>query len=199
MKWLAFLSLWLVLFTTSSLSRVQITSQSQDPLHDSLNFLKRKLQTHLTYSLRAEDSPEVGSSRFESLNFETCRIAWRISTETGQSPEIPAALSAVKISNHVSVNLSSIDAARTRIYVVEEMRRRNIPRSLVLELRIRPGSPGFKLQMVTTKDGRVTRIPTLEPKEYSFFFDIKDRRVVEEVSKAFAEASNICRARIHRP
>lgn len=199
MKKLKFvLSLGVVLLTTWALPFEQVTAQSQDPLQENLNFLKRKLQTHLTHSLREGEGREIGNISFEAVSFATCRVSWSILTDVGSSPDAPAALSAFKISNQVSVDLSSIDAARTKIYVVEEMARRNIPGSLVLELRIRPASPGFKQQMVTTKSGRVTRIPTMEAKEYSFFFNIRDRVVVEDISKAFADASNLCRSRMQR-
>jgi hypothetical protein len=199
MKKLTFvMSFWLVLLMTGAMSRERVIAQSQDPLQEQLNFLKRQLQTHLTHSVGAGESPEIGNASFEAVSFETCRIAWRSSSEIGHSPDLPTAVSDFKMVNHVSVDLSSIDAARTKIYVVEEMKRRKIPWSLVLELSIRPRSPGFKLQMVTTKDGRVTRMPTMEQKNHAFFFHLRERRIVEDVSKTFEEVSNICRSRMQR-
>lgn len=192
------MSLGVVLLTTCALPCEQVTAQSQDPLQEKLNFLKRKLQTHLTRSMREGEGPEIGNISFKAVSFESCRVAWSILTEVGSNPDTPAALSDVKILNQVSVDLSSIDATRTKIYVVEAMARRNIPGSLVLELRIRPASPGFKLQMVTTKSGKVSRIPTMEVKEYNFFFNTRDRVAAEDISKAFADVSNLCRSRMQR-
>lgn len=192
------MSLGVVLLTTCAVPCEQVTAQSQDLLQEKLNFLKRKLQTHLTHSVREGEGREIGNVSFEAVSFATCRVAWSILSEVSPNPDTPAALSDFKISNQVSVDLSSIDAARTRIYVVEQMARRNMAGSLVLELRIRPASPGFKQQMVTTKSGRVTRIPTMEAKEYSFFFNTRDRVVAEDISKAFADASSLCRPRMQR-
>jgi hypothetical protein len=186
------LSVCFMLFMTCVGTREQVTAQSPDPLQERLNFLKTKLQKHLTHSVREGEGPEIGNVSFVAVNFETCRIAWESSSET------PTALGDVEVLNQASVDLSAIDPARTKIYVVEGMRRQNIPWSLVLELTVRPGSQGFKLQMVTTKSGRVTRIPTLVQKQHAFFFNIRDQRIVEDISKAFAEASNICRSRMQR-
>jgi type IV secretory pathway TraG/TraD family ATPase VirD4 len=66
-----------------------------------------------------------------------------------------------------------------------------------MELNIRPGTPGFKHQMETTSDGRVTRT-ALEEKSYAFFFNANDQAIAEDVSKAFADASIICRFRVKR-
>lgn len=148
--------------------------------------------------MRTGESPEIGNVSFEAVSFETCRVAWKSLTETGHSNEIPTALSDIKVLNQVSVDLSSIDATRTKIYEVKGMKRQNISWSLVLELTIRPGRPGFKLQMVTTRRGEVTRIPAMEAKNHSFFFNIRDRLIVEDISKAFAEASNICWSRMQQ-
>jgi hypothetical protein len=46
--------------------------------------------------------------------------------------------------------------------------------------------------METTRGGRVTRT-ALEEKSYAFFFNANDQAITEDVSKAFADASNVCR------
>lgn len=191
-------SFCLAVLTTSAVRAKLVSAQNQDPLQERLDSLKRQLKRSLTHSQGGGEGQEIGNTSFEPLSFETCRVAWRISTDPGHSTDTPAALSDIKVSNQVSVDLSSIDAARTKIYVVEEMRRRNVPRSLVLELKIRPGSTGFNLQMVMDKGGRVTRMPTREEKYYAFFFNTRDRATAEEISMAFADASNMCRSIIQR-
>ena len=117
--------------------------------------------------------------------------------QTGASAELPHVMRNTEIENQVSVDLAGIDPSRTRIYVVENMLKRNLSRALILELKIRPGSPGFKHQMETNKEGR-GRKAGLEEKSYGFFFDVKDQSIAEQVSKAFAGASNICRGRVKR-
>ncbi|HEY6245456.1 MAG TPA: hypothetical protein VIX17_16015 [Pyrinomonadaceae bacterium] len=178
-----------------ALRNEQIDAQPQDRLGSTLDLLKRKLETHLSYSLSEGQGPEVGSSKFEAVSFENCRVAWRSSSEVAQdNTNIPPALRNVRIVNNTSVDLSWIDPDKSRIYTIKEMVKRNLPRALVLELKIRSGSPGFKQQLVTTAGGRVTR-NALEEKSYSFFFNTNDQPIAEEVSKAFAEAVSICRSR----
>jgi hypothetical protein len=193
------LSFCLAVLTTSAVMAKQVAAISQDPLQERLDFLKRQLQRSLTHSPGGGEGQENGNTSFEPLGFETCKVAWRISTDMAHSTDTPSALSDIKLSNQVSVDLSSIDAARSKIYVVEEMRQRNVPGSLVLELKIRPGSPGFKVQMVMAKGGRVTRMPTREEKSYAFFFNTRGRAAAEDISKAFADASNTCRSTMQRP
>jgi hypothetical protein len=188
------LSLWLTLLVT--LPCEQIDAQSQDPLQSNLDLLKRKLETHLSYSLSQGQGAEVGTSKFEAVSFANCRIAWKSSSEVAQdNNNIPPALRNVRIVNNTSVDLSWIDPDKTRIYTIKEMVKRNLPRALVLELKTRSGSPGFKKQLETTAGGRITR-NALEEKSYSFFFDTNDQAIAEEVSKAFAEAIKICRSRM---
>jgi len=175
----------------------QTTSQSQDPLQRKLDFLKTKLESYFTYSEREGEGPVLGNVRFEATSFESCRITWRSSIKFGPNSSLPASLNNVRVANQVSLDLASIDPARTRIYVMESMARRKLPRSLAMELWIRAGSPGFKHRMETTSGGRVTR-SAFEAKSYTFFFDRNDQAVAEEVSKAFADATNICRLRVRR-
>ena len=172
----------------------RIDAQLQDRLRSTLDLLKRKLETHLSYSLSEGQGPEVGTAKFEAVSFENCRIAWKSSNEVAQGNNIPQGLRNFRVVNNTSVDLSWIDPDRTRIYTIKEMVKRNLPRALVLELKIRAGSPGFKKQLETTAGGRVTR-NALEEKSYGFFFDTNDQAIAEEVSKAFTEAINICRAR----
>jgi hypothetical protein len=175
----------------------QTEAQPQDPLQVTLDFLKTKLETYMTYSLSEGQGPEVGNSKFEAVGFEGCRIAWKGSSEVGQHTDIPQPLRSVRLEVHTSVELSSIDPDKIRIYTIQEMVKRHLPRALVLELKIRSASPGFKQQLETTAGGRITR-QALEVKSYSFFFNTNDQSIAEEVSKAFADASNICRSRMKR-
>jgi hypothetical protein len=184
---------WLMLLVALACERID--AQPQDRLRSTLDSLKRKLETHLSYSMSEGQGSEVGNSKFEAVRFENCRIAWKSSSEVAQGNNIPQALRNVRIVNSTSVDLSWIDPDQTRIYTIKEMVKRNLPRALVLELKIRSGSPGFKKEMETTAGGRITR-NALEAKSYSFFFDTNDRPIAEEVSKAFAEAINICRSRM---
>ena len=181
---------WLVLFTAWQCE--QIGAQSQDPLQEKLDFLKSKLEGYLTYSVKeGGGSPDLGNLKFEAVSFEGCRIAWRSSMTS--STDSSQGFGDFRILNDVSVDLSSIDAKRTKLYIVEKMVERNIPRALILELNIRPGVPGFRHQMAITKDGRVTR-NVLDEKSYAFFFHTKDRSIAEDVANAFAEANTICRS-----
>jgi hypothetical protein len=176
----------------------RIDAQPQDPLRSTLDLLKTKLETYLSYSLSEGQGGEVGTSKFEAVSFTHCRIAWKSSSEVTQdNNNIPPALRNLRIVNNTSVDLSWIDPDKTRIYTIKEMVKRNLPRALVLELKTRAGSPGFKKQLETTAGGRVTR-NALEEKSYGFFFNTNDQAIAEEVSKAFTEAINICRARINR-
>ena len=186
----------LALLTNRVATTAKAPAQSQSLLHERLDFLKAKLESHLSHSV--EQGLHAGDIKFEAISFETCNITWKISTEFGDSTDVPMPLRGVKMVNQVNVNLSSIDAARTKIYVVEQMKQRNIAWSLVLELKIRSGSRGFIQQLVTTKGGQVTRPPTLEERHYAFFFNFRDERIAEDVSKAFTDASTICRSRTQR-
>jgi hypothetical protein len=187
------LCLSLALLTTPSATRAKVSAQSQDSLHDKLDFLKEKLERYLSHPVGGEFA-DLGNLTFESVSFETCKITWKISTEFGHGADVPAAMKDLTMVNRVNVNLSSIDAARTKIYVMEQMKQRNIPWSLVLQLSTRPGTPGFTQQMVTTRRGEVTRTPVLQERQFSFFFNLRDQRIAEDVSKVFADASAICRS-----
>ena len=187
---------WLMLLIALPFERID--AQPQDPLRSTLDLLKTKLETYLTYSLSEGQGGEVGTSKFEAVSFTNCRIAWKSSSEVTQdNSNIPPALRNLRIVNNTSVDLSWIDPDKTRIHTIKEMVKRNLPRALVLELKTRAGSPGFKKQLETTAGGRVTR-NALEEKSYGFFFNTNDQAIAEEVSKAFTEAINICRARINR-
>ena len=187
---------WLLLLIALPCERLD--AQPQDPLRSTLDLLKTKLETYLSYSLSQGQVAEIGTSKFEAVSFENCRIAWKSSSEVAQdNNNIPPALRNVRIVNNTSVDLSWIDPDKTRIYTIKEMVKRNLPRALVLELKIRAGSPGFKKELETTAGGRITR-NALEEKSYSFFFNTNHQAIAEEVSKTFAEAINICRARINR-
>jgi len=192
MKRLAIVSFFLLTLVVA-VPNERIDAQPQDRLGSTLDLLKRKLETHLSYSLSEGQGPEVGASKFEAVSFANCRVAWRSSVEQDNN-NVPPALRHLRMVNNTSVDLSWIDPDKTRIYTIKEMVKRNLPRALVLELKIRSGSPGFKQQLVTTVGGRITR-NALEEKSYSFFFNTNDQAIAEEVSKAFAEAINICRAR----
>ena len=172
----------------------QVRAQSQD-LRDRLDFLKTNLERYLSYTIREGNGPELGRARFEVIRFAGCKIAWTSSVEFEQSPDIPKSIGNLNIASQVSVDLGSIDAVSTKIYVVEGMLKRGLTRALVLELKIRPGSPGFKNQMETNKRGRA-EASVLDTKSHSFFFDVNDRGVAEDVAKAFADASSICRLRM---
>lgn len=185
----------LVLLTTGAATGARL--MAQDPLQERLEFLKTNLERYLSHS-GPEEAPDVGVVKFEAVNFATCKISWKISTDTGHNAALPIQVRDVKVVNHVSVNLSSIDPARTKIHLIEQMKQRNIPWSLALELNVRAGTPGFTQQMVTTRAGQVTRVPALQERQFSFFFNFEDRRVAEDVAKAFADASGICRARTAR-
>src|SRR5262249_40075154 len=162
------------------LPTTHIQAQSDGALKEKLDFLKTKLESYLSYSIKEGDSPEVGSMRFEAVSFKSCGIAWRSAMETGNNAELPTIMRNNRLVNHVSVNLASIDPARTRIYVVESMLKRNLTRALILELKIRPGSPGFRNQMETGRAGAGTNT-SLEERSSGFFFETRDRSVAEEV------------------
>jgi len=181
----------LALLTSSSATSAK--APAQDPLREKLDFLKEKLERYLSHSFKPEENDETGHIRFEAVSFETCKITWKVSTEFGHSAELPVQMRDLTMVNRVSLNLSSIDAARTKIYVMESIKQRNIPWALALQLSTRAGSPGFTLQMVTTKRGQVTRIPVLQERQFSFMFDLRDQQIAEDVSKAFADAGAICR------
>jgi len=189
------LLVWLMLLTVLPCGRID--AQPQDRLRSTLDLLKRKLETHLTYSLSEGQGPEAGTARFEAVSFESCRIAWTSSLEVGQHPDIPPPLRNTRMVNHMTVDLSSIDPDKTRIYTIKEMVKRNVPRALMLELKIRLGSRGFRQQLETTAGGRVTR-SALEVKSYAFAFDTNDLSIAQEVLKAFTDAINVCRSR-HKP
>ena len=192
------LFLSLALLTTRSATGAKVLAQSQDPLREKLDFLTAKLERYLSHSIGDEEGAEAGNVRFEAVSFETCKITWKISTEFGHSADVPMPMRDVTIMNHVSLNLASIDAPRTKIYVLESMKQRNIPWSLVLQLTTRAGSPGFTQQIVTTRSGQVTRTPALQERQFAFFFNLRDQRIAEDVSKAFADAGTICRSRTQR-
>ena len=173
-------------------------AQSQDQLQQRLDFLKDNLESHLSHAVGTEAGLNLGNFKFEAVNFETCKITWKISTDYGDSADAPPAFRDLKIVNQVSVNLSSIDAARTKVYVLEPMKQRHIDWSLVLQLNLRAGGPGFAQQLVTTKGRQVTRM-TVEERQYSFFFHVRDEQIARDVSQAFADASAICRSRPQRP
>jgi hypothetical protein len=194
-KLIAASSVWLMLVIASP--SVQVRGQSDGPLKGKLDVLKTKLEDYLSYSVKEGEGPDVGTVRFEAVSFDSCRIAWKSSMETGHSAELPQVMSDFRIMNQVSVDLSSIDSTRTRIYVVENMLKRNISRALVLELKIHVGSQGFKHQIVTTSASRRTKAELVET-SYAFFFETRDQSVAEEVAKAFADASNLCRVRVRR-
>ena len=185
---------WLMLLIALPCERID--AEPQDRLRSTLDLLKTKLETYLSYSLTDGQSAQVGTSKFEAVSFANCRIAWK-SSVTQDNNNVPLALRHLRMVNNTSVDLSSIDPHQTRIYTIREMVKRDLRRALVLELKIRPGNPGFKQQLVTTVGGRITR-NALEVKSYAFFFDTNDQPVAEEVSKAIAEAINICQARINR-
>ena len=174
----------------------RIDAEPQDPLLSNLDLLKTKMETYLSYSLSDGQGADVGTSKFEAVSFANCRIAWKSSVAQDNN-NVPPALRHFRMVNTTSVDLSSLDPRQTRIYTIKEMVKRNLRRALVLELKIRAGSPGFKQQLVTNVGGRITR-NALEVKSYAFFFDTNDQAIAEEVSKAFAEATNICRARTNR-
>ena len=194
------LTLWFLsaLLMTCAATGASVSAQSQDPLQKKLDYLKTNLERYLSHSLGVGEGAGAGKITFEAMSFETCRITWRISTAFERSADLPASIRDVQILNQVSVDLSSIDTTRTRIYVTEQMRQRGIPWSLHLELRIRPGSPGFKQRMISTRAGRVTARLNAEQKSFAFAFNTEDQPVAEDVSKVFAEASNICRSRMQR-
>jgi hypothetical protein len=187
-----FVSLLLIVFSCA-----EVAAQSQDALKERLDFLKTTLGSHLSYSVKEGESAQIGSVKFEAIKFEGCRMAWKSSAQFGHSKELPQALGDFSMVNHVSVDLSSIDPARTKIYTVRQMVARNIPRALGLELKIRPGSTGFKHLTETTRAGRVSRVE-LEENSYNFFFETTAQSTAEEVSKAFADANSICRSRMKR-
>ena len=188
----------LALLTSGVATTAKAQTQSQDLLRQKLDFIKERLESHVSHAVGAEAGLNLGNLKFEAINFETCKITWQISTDYGDSADVPTAFRDFKMVNQVSVNLSSIDAARTKVYLMEQMKRRNIPWSLVLQLSVRPGSRGFTNQAVITKGRQVTRT-TAEDKQYSFFFHFRDQQIAEDVSKAFADASAICRSRPQRP
>jgi hypothetical protein len=65
---------------------------------------------------------DLGNLKFEAINFETCKITWKTSLEYGDSADLPMPFRDLKMVSQVSVNLSSIDAARTKIYLIEPMK-----------------------------------------------------------------------------
>jgi len=186
-----FLSLALLTTPCATDAKVPV----QDPLHEKLEFLKANLERYLSHSVAPEQTPDLGSVTFEAVSFDTCKITWKISTEFSNNADLPMRMRDMTLMNRVTLNLSSIDAARTRIYVMESMKQRNIPWSLALQLNTRSGTPGFTEQMVTTIRGQVTRTPVLQERQFSFFFNLRDQRIAEDVSKALADASALCRSR----
>ena len=178
------------LLTTPSDAKVPV----RDPLHEKLDFLKANLEHYLSHSVTPEQAPDLGSITFEAVSFDTCKITWKITTAFNNSAEMPMRMRGMTLVNRASLNLSSIDVARTRIYVVESMKQRHIPWSLALQLSTRAGTPGFTEQIVTTIRGQVTRTPVMQERQFAFFFDLRDQRLAEAVSQAFADASAICRS-----
>ena len=175
----------------------RVNAQSQDPLQNKLAFLRAKLERYLSHSTGTGEGPDDGNITWQAVSFETCRISWKITTDFGRNPEMPAAFRDLHTLTEASVDLSSIDPARTRLYVLEQLKQRNVPWSLALELKARPGSPGFKHRLITTKGGRVTRV-NVEARSSTFVFNTQDQSIAEDVSRVFAEASNICRSRMQR-
>lgn len=175
----------------------RVSAQPQDPLQNKLAFLKAKLERYLSHSMGLGEGPDDGNITWKGVSFETCRISWKITTDFGRNPQMPAPFKDLHTLTEASVDLSSIDPARTKLYVLEQLRQRNVPWSLALELKTRPGSPGFKQRIITTKGGRVTRINTDE-RSNTFVFNTRDQAIAEDVSRVFAEASNICRSRMQR-
>jgi hypothetical protein len=184
----------LALLTSSSATSAK--APAQDPLREKLDFLKEKLERYLSHSFKPEESDETGHIRFEAVSFETCKISWKISTEFSDSSEMPVRLRNLQMVNDVTVNLASIDAARTKIYVMEDLKKRNVPWSLALELKIRPGTPGFTQRMFA-KGVQVVRMST-QARQSLFLFNLRDQRIAEQVSQVFADASNLCRYRPQR-
>src|SRR5215467_249550 len=64
-------------------------AQSENLLHEKLDFLKAKLESNLSHSLGVEQGLNVGEIKFEAISFETSKITWKISTEFGNSTELP--------------------------------------------------------------------------------------------------------------
>lgn len=171
----------------------------QDPLRERLDFLKEKLERYASHAIEDEEGAEAGNITFEAVSFETCKVTWRTSTESGHGANVPPRMRDLKIVNQVTVNLSSIDARRTRIRVEEAMKQRNISWSLALELYARAGSTGFTQEMVVTKPDQVLRSPVQRAPQAVFLFNLRDQNIAEDVAKAFADAAAICRARAQRP
>lgn len=196
----AALALWFfaALILTCAATGASVNAQSQDPLQSKLTFLQSKLERYLSHSLGVGEGPDAGNITWEAVSFESCKISWKITTDFGRSPQMPAAFRDLHTLTQASVDLSSIDAARTKLYVMEQLRRQNVPWSLALELKIRPGSPGFKQRLITTKGGRVATTVNTEARYFAFVFNTQDQAVAEDVSRVFAEASNICRSRMQR-
>jgi hypothetical protein len=196
----AVLVLWLsaALFMTCAATGASVNAQSQDPLQSKLTFLKAKLERYLSHSMGVGEGPEAGNITWEAVSFESCKITWKVTTDFGRSPEMPAALRDLHTLTQASVDLSSIDPARTKLYVMEQLKRQNVPWSLMLELKIRPASSGFKQRMISTKGGQVTATVNTEARYFVFVFNTQDQAVAEDVSRVFAEASNICQARMQR-
>lgn len=186
-----------VLVALLAIPGATVPAQSQDQLQEKLDLLKEKLERYLSHSYEVEGHPEIGNVTFEAVNFETCKISWKISSEFGRGSDVPMIFRDVRTVNYMSVNLSSIDAARTRIYSMKVLRQNNVPWSLALELNVRPGSPGFTTQMMVNKAGRVTHI-SVQDRQAIFLFNFRDQQVAEDVSRAFADASTICRSRTQR-
>ena len=186
----------LVLLTVPTTTTASLPLEPQDRLHQDLDFLKTTLERYLTHRMRPEEGPDLGSMKFEAVSFETCKISWKISTEFSDSSEMPVRLRNLQMVNDVTVNLASIDAARTKIHVMEDLKKRNVPWSLALELKIRPGTPGFTQRMFA-KGVQVVRMST-QARQSLFLFNLRDQRIAEQVSQVFADASNLCRYRPQR-
>ena len=193
------MSFFAALIMTCAATGARVHAQSQDPLQNKLAFLKAKLERYLSHSMGVGEGPDAGSITWEAVSFESCRISWKITSDFGRSPEMPAAFRDLHTLTQASLDLSSIDAARTKLYVMEQLKRQNVPWSLMLELKIRQGSPSFKQRLITTKGGQVTARLNTEARYFAFVFNTQDQAVAEDVSRVFAEASNICRSRMqHR-
>ena len=192
------MSVWILLLMTCTSVSQRAVAQSQDQLRETLDFLKLNLERHASWKQGADAADMAVSTSFEPVRFETCSIAWRTMGDFGPSNREHNPLSDFRMQTDVSVDLASIDPAKTRTYIMEKLRERNVPWSLVLELGIRPRSPGFRLQMTTSRDGRVTRSPRLETRQHILVFNVADRQIVKDISRAFANGSNLCRTRTKR-
>src|SRR6476646_8385684 len=79
----------------------RIYAQPQDPLRSTLDLLKTKLETYLSYSL-SEGQVLKSTSKFEAVSFANCQIAWKSSVV--QDNNISQALRNVRIINNTSVD-----------------------------------------------------------------------------------------------